>query len=247
VAATSTHRQSCECRNLVHTGQVACRYSWMTPPRRSCRRTVRRNPVGFKGLRPSPATVPRRSTAKKINTGRYRHVITPRRSGHTAATVEDRQVVRHRLRRGSYCVASGPSLITLLPSVTPKIAAILPVARPPCEPLGPASAMKAPANARLGNLVARHPPSSQQFERPLRKPPWRTSYVQCFTPRPRASADMLVVGSRGVGGFTQLMMGSVSSQVAQHAYCPIVIIPPRAGSCGGGAGIGGGARRLPRR
>ena len=38
-------------------------------------------------------------------------------------------------------------------------------------------------------------------------------------------ADMLVVGSRGVGGFTRLMMGSVSSQVAQHAYCPIVIIP----------------------
>jgi len=38
-------------------------------------------------------------------------------------------------------------------------------------------------------------------------------------------ADMLVVGSRGAGGFTRLMMGSVSSQVAQHAHCPIVIIP----------------------
>lgn len=38
-------------------------------------------------------------------------------------------------------------------------------------------------------------------------------------------ADLLVVGSRGVGGFTRLMMGSVSSQVAQHAHCPIVIIP----------------------
>ena len=46
VAATSTHRQPCECRNPVHAGQVACRYSWMTPPRRSCRRRVRRNPVG---------------------------------------------------------------------------------------------------------------------------------------------------------------------------------------------------------
>ena len=39
-------------------------------------------------------------------------------------------------------------------------------------------------------------------------------------------ADMLVVGSRGVGGFTQLMMGSVASQVAQHAYCPVLIVPP---------------------
>jgi nucleotide-binding universal stress UspA family protein len=40
-------------------------------------------------------------------------------------------------------------------------------------------------------------------------------------------ADMLVVGSRGAGGFTQLMMGSVASQVAQHAYCPVLIVPPK--------------------
>ncbi len=39
-------------------------------------------------------------------------------------------------------------------------------------------------------------------------------------------ADMLVVGSRGVGGFTRLLMGSVASQVAQHAYCPVLIVPP---------------------
>ena len=39
-------------------------------------------------------------------------------------------------------------------------------------------------------------------------------------------ADMLVVGSRGAGGFTQLMMGSVASQVAHHAYCPVLIVPP---------------------
>ncbi len=39
-------------------------------------------------------------------------------------------------------------------------------------------------------------------------------------------ADMLVVGSRGAGGFSRLMMGSVSSLVAQHATCPVVVIPP---------------------
>jgi nucleotide-binding universal stress UspA family protein len=39
-------------------------------------------------------------------------------------------------------------------------------------------------------------------------------------------ADMLVVGSRGVGGFTRLMMGSVASQVAHHASCPVLIVPP---------------------
>jgi nucleotide-binding universal stress UspA family protein len=38
-------------------------------------------------------------------------------------------------------------------------------------------------------------------------------------------ADMIVVGSRGAGGFARLHLGSVSSQLASHANCPIVIIP----------------------
>jgi nucleotide-binding universal stress UspA family protein len=38
-------------------------------------------------------------------------------------------------------------------------------------------------------------------------------------------ADMLVVGSRGLGGFRGLLLGSVSQQCANHAPCPVVIIP----------------------
>ena len=38
-------------------------------------------------------------------------------------------------------------------------------------------------------------------------------------------ADLVVVGSRGAGGFGRLAMGSVSNQVAHHARSPIVIIP----------------------
>lgn len=37
-------------------------------------------------------------------------------------------------------------------------------------------------------------------------------------------AELLVVGSRGRGAFTGMMLGSVSQHCAQHATCPVVIV-----------------------
>jgi nucleotide-binding universal stress UspA family protein len=38
-------------------------------------------------------------------------------------------------------------------------------------------------------------------------------------------SDLLVVGSRGGGGFARLAVGGVSSKVVYHAACPVVVVP----------------------
>jgi nucleotide-binding universal stress UspA family protein len=40
-----------------------------------------------------------------------------------------------------------------------------------------------------------------------------------------AGADLMVVGSRGGGGFGELFLGSICSQVVHHAKCPVVVVP----------------------
>lgn len=39
-------------------------------------------------------------------------------------------------------------------------------------------------------------------------------------------AEMLIVGSRGHGGFSGMLLGSVSTSVSAHARCPVLIIHP---------------------
>jgi nucleotide-binding universal stress UspA family protein len=41
----------------------------------------------------------------------------------------------------------------------------------------------------------------------------------------REQADLIVTGTRGLGGFKELMLGSVSHQLVLHATVPVVVIP----------------------
>ncbi len=49
------------------------------------------------------------------------------------------------------------------------------------------------------------------------------SAARCLV-RAAEGADLLVVGSRGHGGFAGLLLGSVGQQCAHHAPCPVVIV-----------------------
>jgi nucleotide-binding universal stress UspA family protein len=40
----------------------------------------------------------------------------------------------------------------------------------------------------------------------------------------KENADLIIVGTRGLGGFKKLLLGSVSRGVVDHAHCPVLVI-----------------------
>jgi nucleotide-binding universal stress UspA family protein len=70
-----------------------------------------------------------------------------------------------------------------------------------------------------GELTARHP-TLQARVRQVAGGPGATLVEES------RRAELVVVGSRGMGGFAGLLLGSVSQQVAQHGHCPVLIVRP---------------------
>ena len=42
-------------------------------------------------------------------------------------------------------------------------------------------------------------------------------------------ADLIVMGSRGLGGVRRALIGSVSDSVVRHAHCPVLVVRPKKG------------------
>lgn len=64
------------------------------------------------------------------------------------------------------------------------------------------------------------PPADVHVERTTVYGPPAASLLQVAQ-----GAELLVVGSRGLGGFRGLLLGSTSHQVITHAPCPVVVVP----------------------
>lgn len=56
-------------------------------------------------------------------------------------------------------------------------------------------------------------------------PETTTSVVETIVnPAVKENADLIIVGTRGLGGFKKLLLGSVSSGVVDHAHRPVLVI-----------------------
>lgn len=87
--------------------------------------------------------------------------------------------------------------------------------------LPPAESMQEVTERGLAEALATvTPPAGITLESVVREGPPAKILVE-----ESEGAEILVVGKRGHGGFLGLLIGSITNQVANHASCPVVIVP----------------------
>lgn len=91
------------------------------------------------------------------------------------------------------------------------------------EPPGP-DLQPAQTRAGIEQMIAEEPEAAT-IDVDLEVEPGRPANVLMDTAR-RVGGSLLVVGSRGLGGFTGLLLGSVSEAVSRHAQCPVAVVRP---------------------
>ena len=79
------------------------------------------------------------------------------------------------------------------------------------------TAAQAVVDEAVGLVATRHPSVAVRGE----VVEWPPAMVLTSASR---SAELLVVGSRGLGGFDELLLGSVSDQCIQYAHCPVAVV-----------------------
>lgn len=95
------------------------------------------------------------------------------------------------------------------------------LADPVLMPLPPSAELEAAGLALIDELLEEVDTGDVEVERVTRI--GSASRALCKVAK---GADLLVVGSRGMGGFRGLLIGSVTQQVVGHAPCPILVVVP---------------------
>ena len=94
-----------------------------------------------------------------------------------------------------------------------------PTAPPPIDPMILERGADAVLQREMDELRKRHPQLPALVARAV------CGHPGAVLLRAAQHADLLVIGTRGRGGFVGLLLGSTSTYLAHHAPCPVVIVP----------------------